>query len=232
MRNRLDRLWRKARRLWAKPTYALPFVLPQEVRGSLHQSVLTIERLAGDHHYSVALVGCQHGAGTTTLAWSLARTFADITEKSVVMVEANMHTPALAGLLNLRERPGFRELVEGSARMDEVVQQPAGERFSVVTAGDCAGDRSRTFSRSRLEQALASVREKFQMTIVDAPPLLIHPDTLSLAGCLDGLILVLRAGSDEWEVAGAARNAVSDTSAEVLGAILNRQRSYLPEWLS
>ena len=40
-----------------------PFALPQTISGTLHQTVLMIERLAENRHYSFALASCQHGAG-------------------------------------------------------------------------------------------------------------------------------------------------------------------------
>ena len=58
---------------------------------------------------------------------------------------------------------------------------------------------------------------------------MIYPDTLSLAGSLDGLVLVLKAESDEWEVAKLAKRAVSDTGIKILGAILNRKPLYIPD---
>ena len=208
-----------------------PFALPETISGTLHQTVLMIERLAENKHYSFALASCQHRAGTSSLTWSLARTFSEITEKEIAVVEANMHTPMLGKVLGLDEQPGFREFVSGSESLDNVVQQPNGERFSVITAGDCDSGNKKKFSHSNFETALVKIRDRFEITIVDTAPLLIYPDTLSLAGSLDGLILVLIAESDEWEAAKLAKKAVSDTGTNILGAILNRKPLHIPDWL-
>lgn len=209
----------------------VPLALPQAISDKLHQTVLMIERLADNSHYSFALTSCQHGAGTTSLTWSLARTFSEITEKQIVVVEANMHTPALGEVPGLEPQPGFREFVSGTESLDGVIQQPQGEYFSVITAGECGSGKKKIFSQPDLESALGKIRDRFEITIIDAAPLLIYPDTLSLADSLDGVILVLKAESDEWEVARLARNAVSDTGTNILGAILNRRPFHIPEWL-
>ena len=208
-----------------------PFALPQTISGTLHQTVLMIERLAEIRHYSFALASCQHCAGTTSLTWSLARIFSEITDKEIVIVEANMNTPILGQVLGLDEKPGFHEFVSGYENLDEVVQQPGGERFSVITAGDCDSSHRKILSQPNLERALLKIRDRFEITIVDTAPLLIYPDTLSLAGSLDGLILVLKAESDEWEVAKLAKRAASDTGTNIVGAILNRKPLYIPDWL-
>jgi Mrp family chromosome partitioning ATPase len=214
-----------------KESGGMPFALPREISSKLHQTVLMIERLAENNHYSFALAPCQHHAGTSTLTWSMARTYSEITKKEIAVVEANLHTPILGKVLGLDEKPGFCEFVSGTVNLDGIVQQPEGESFSVITAGDIGSGKKKAISQSDLESALRKIRDRFEITIVDTAPLLIYPDTLSLAGGLDGLILVLKAESDEWEVAKLARKAVSDTGTNILGAILNKRPFHIPDWL-
>lgn len=231
MLNYFSSMLSKLKSLRKKDTEGPPFALPMEISDTLHPAILTIERLAKNRHYAFAMASCSHRAGTSSLIWSMARTYAEITEKRIVVVETNMRTPILGTVLGLDERPGFREFVSGSEDLDDVIQQPDGESFSVITAGNCNSVSKKMVTQGSLERALGKIRDRFEITIVDTAPLLIYPDTLSLAGCMDGLILVLQARNDEWEVAKLAKKAVSDTGTNILGAILNRKPCYIPEWL-
>ena len=210
---------------------SLPLPLPQEMSDKLHQTIHMIERKAGKERYSFALTSCQHKAGTSSLTWSLAREYSKLSAKKIVVVEANTHTPVLASALGVSGKPGFSELVSGSATLDEVIQKPDGETFSVITAGNNNSSDRKIFNQTDIHNALRGIREQFDITIVDTAPLQIYPETESLATAVDGLILVLRAEQDKWEVAQLATRTVTDSGANLLGAIINKKPLYIPGWL-
>ena len=207
------------------------FAIPSDVNTTLHQAILLVERLAMNKHYAFAVCSCQHRTGNTTLTWSIAQLFSEISEKKIVVVEANMQTPALSHAFSLKDKPGLKEFLSANVTLEDVVQQPEGESFSVITAGNCASSSKKKFSQSSFRTALDQIRDEFEITIVDTAPVRIHSDTLSVTGSLDGLILVLEAEKDEWEVAQLVKTAVSDSGVDILGVVLNRTPYYIPDWL-
>ena len=163
MLNKFSVMLEKFKSLISKAPEGPPFALPEESSGTLHQTILMIERLAENKHYAFALASCQHRVGTSSLTWSMARTYSEITEKRIVVVETNMHTPILGKVLGLDEQPGFREFVSGSEDLDDVVQQPDGESFSVITAGNCNSVSKKVISKTNLESALGKIRDRFEI---------------------------------------------------------------------
>ena len=75
------------------------------------------------------------------------------------------------------------------------------------------------------------LREAFDLVIVDAPPIGIYPETTSLARFSNGAVLVLEAESDRQEVAEVAKRTLEAAGGSLLGAMLNKQRRYIPGWL-
>ncbi len=187
-------------------------------------------RISGDR-LSFALSACRHQAGTTTVAWNLARYVSSLHEDPVVLVEANLRRPVLADSLGLEPNPGFHGLVTGTAKLDDVIQNPDGENFWIVSAGVGDGEKPGALSQVRLQAAVSEIREKFSIAIFDTAPLMAYPDTVSIARQLDGVVLVLAAEQDKWEVAKLAIETASDAGVTALGSILNKKPLYIPNWL-
>jgi len=79
--------------------------------------------------------------------------------------------------------------------------------------------------------AVSAIQEKYAIAVFDTAPLLAYPDTVSIARYLDGMVLILQAEYDKWEVAKLAIETASDAGVNVLGSILNKKPLYIPNWL-
>ena len=66
------------------------------------------------------------------------------------------------------------------------------------------------------------------LVIVDAPPILEHPESKLLLGCTDQVVLVLRAGHTTRRQAKAALRLIEQSGVPVLGTVLNRFKGGLP----
>ncbi|MFT5152916.1 MAG: Mrp family chromosome partitioning ATPase, partial [Planctomycetota bacterium] len=64
--------------------------------------------------------------------------------------------------------------------------------------------------------------------IIDAPPLIDHPEARMLLQYADAVVLVLRARETMRADAELAQRIARDSGVEVVGTILNRFRSDLP----
>jgi len=52
-----------------------------------------------------------------------------------------------------------------------------------------------------------------------------------LASLCDGVVLVVEAGSQRWEVVCKAKEQLLKWNANTLGVVLNKRRFPIPEWL-
>ena len=204
---------------------------PSEISGRLYRSVQVLERRVSNERFSFALSSCRHRAGTTTVAWNLVRYLNSFHEEPVVLVEANLRSPCLADSLGLGSNPGFHQVATGSATLDEAVQFPGDNNVPTITAGVGRDENSTTLSQMQLRTAVSAIRERYAVSVFDTAPLLAYPDTVSIARHLDGMVLVLQAEQDKWEVAKLAIETASDAGVNTLGSILNKKPLYIPNWL-
>ncbi|MBI4692941.1 MAG: CpsD/CapB family tyrosine-protein kinase [Gammaproteobacteria bacterium] len=204
---------------------------PGEVDDQFLRGTRVLERLAGNERFALAVSSCYPGAGTSSVACSLARALAKVANHRVCLVEANVRTPGFAAAYGLNEAPGFCEFMTETCSLDAAVQVPTTDPVSVVTAGLRQAGNPWACSQAQLARGVQALRERFDIVLFDTSPLLAYSDTATLAGHLDGLILVLEAERDNFEVARLAVETAAEAGAKTLAAVLNKKPLYIPQWL-
>lgn len=67
-----------------------------------------------------------------------------------------------------------------------------------------------------------ALKEKFDLILVDTPPLLKFPDTLILNDYADGIILVVEANRTELKVIREVQTRLEQVNGKIFGVILNK----------
>ena len=72
-----------------------------------------------------------------------------------------------------------------------------------------------------MRDLVAYCAERFDIVIVDTPPIFVAADAAIIGPLADGVLFVVRAGSTESEAAQQAFQQISAVGARVIGAVLN-----------
>jgi len=87
------------------------------------------------------------------------------------------------------------------------------------------------FDSAPIASMLSTLREKFDFIIFDGSPLRDYSESSFLAGKMDGVILVVEAERTKIDVARKIRKDLESTGVTILGVVLNKKRTYIPEYL-
>ena len=207
-----------------------PTLFPS-IRERFQQAAKLAERLTRKEHFSLAFSACHHGAGTTTVALNFAAAMAD-GGKRVVLVEASFSRPQLREVLKLGPGPGSEEFLHGEASLDSVLQEHPGQPgLSVLAAGSRRPNPSTLLKQDSLARAMAQLTKSFDVVIFDTAPLIYYPNTIAISTQVDGIILVIEVERESREVVTHANNILKSAEVSLLGAVLNKKRFYIPEWI-
>jgi succinoglycan biosynthesis transport protein ExoP len=158
------------------------------------------------------------GDGKTTIAALLAESFSRLGMK-VLLIDADLRRPGLSRIMNLEASPGLSTVLREQATLDEAVREGWTEGVWLLpTAHDIeAGDLlSRNFA-----DIVEDARERFDLVLVDTPPLLSTDDPRTLATMAKGILLVVSAGATNTSV-NEAILAVEALNAPLMGIVGNR----------
>ena len=178
---------------------------------------------------SLVITSPSPAEGKTSTAANLAVTYAQQGLK-VLLVDADLRKGRLHEVFGLARRPGFTELVMGTALWEEVAHDAPVDGLEVVPTGSLPPNPVELLGGARVRRAIDLFREHFDVVLFDTPPLVAAPDASILGSLCDGVVLVVRSGSTENQAGEEAIRQLHTVGARVLGTVLNDPDSEVPKY--
>ncbi|HXV27407.1 MAG TPA: polysaccharide biosynthesis tyrosine autokinase [bacterium] len=180
----------------------------------------------GDKLFKVIQVtSAVKGEGKTTTVANLGISLAE-TGSRVLVVDADMRCPALAGLLGLEGvGSGLSDLLmNGSSCQDQVLQTRIPNLFC-LPAGKIPGNPAELLSSERMKNLVAEFQAHYDRIIIDSPPTISVTDSSILASIVDGTIFIFRAGFIPRHLCLQSKKTIETVEGHIIGCILNGAHS-------
>ncbi|HEU4928716.1 MAG TPA: hypothetical protein VFU38_02715 [Candidatus Krumholzibacteria bacterium] len=172
-----------------------------------------------------------HDEGVTTLAVAYSRLLAMHGHERVLLVELNARRPALAERLGLGPGEGVTHYFGESRALAGLIRHMPIDGFDVLRVGE--GDPTKI--QIYLEKVFPRLREEalktYDTIIIDAPPVVLSPETPPIAPLVDGVVLVVLCGKTKRETVQRSIKLIEQFNGRVLGVVLNRKRYFIPEFI-
>jgi protein-tyrosine kinase len=159
------------------------------------------------------------GEGKTFVAFNLAQSIARQPEMRVLLIDADLRSPRLHHLFGGPICPGLSDYLRGDADEYAVVQKGTNESLFLIPGGSLVSNPSELLLAERMKQLLDRITPLFDWIILDSPPSLPVHDAGILADLADGVLIVIRAGSTDAQI--AVRTVADFQGKNLLGAVLN-----------
>ncbi|KAA1380470.1 polysaccharide biosynthesis tyrosine autokinase [Aeromicrobium fastidiosum] len=172
------------------------------------------------HHKVFVVTSSLPGEGKTTTAANLALALAEGGEK-VVLVEGDLRRPKVAEYLRLESSVGLTTVLIGKLVLEDAIQSTASEGLAVLTSGSTPPNPAELLKSSSMAAVIASLREAYDIVLIDAPPLLPVTDGALLAAQADGALLVVRHGKTTTDQVTLAVERLEAVGAAPVGVIFN-----------
>jgi Mrp family chromosome partitioning ATPase len=186
--------------------------------------------LANEVRRTVVVGGAGRGSGATTVAVGLAAALAVTVRAPVLLVDGNLRGPALHTKFHVERAPGLTEVVRDGAGIAHVAHATAVPRLTLLTAGSEVKSPQSFFQLPAFREQLHAWTRDYTYVVFDSAPF--GPaDPLSLGQAVSGAVLVLEAARTVREVAAETAEEMRRAGIRVLGAVLNRRRFYVPDWI-
>jgi len=172
----------------------------------------------GDSTLAVTSAIAEEGKSVTCL--NLAMNIASTRRKKVLLLDTDMRKSNLAQRMNLEPAPGLSEFLSGKAKVKEILRNSQVPGLHAILAGSESHSTADMLAGEQFRSFLKSVRENFDVVILDTPPVLPVADALSLRDQVDRFLLVFRAGFTPYPM---LRQAIEEIGEQkVLGVVINR----------
>lgn len=140
--------------------------------------------------------------------------------KHILIIDADMRKPTQHRIFNLAPH-GLSNCIAMNMTFAEAVQASEYPNLDILAAGPVPPNPSELLGSEKMRDILAEAKDAYDFVLVDMPPVLAVTDAVVLASRIDGIIMVVRAGSTPLDDAKGAKNILKQGGANLMGAVLN-----------
>jgi tyrosine-protein kinase Etk/Wzc len=158
--------------------------------------------------------------GKSLLASNLAMAFADAGYRTL-LIDGDVRRGRLHDTFGVEQSPGLTDLLAGQARPDQIARRSSNEKLLVIPAGSRAANAPELLMSDGLRRLLLTAGPVFDVVLVDSPPLGAGADPFALGVASTNMLMVLRAGQTDRQMAAAKLDILDRLPVRVLGAVLN-----------
>lgn len=171
---------------------------------------------------TIAITSSTTSEGKSTMVSNFAISLAQ-EDKKVLILDCDLRRPRVHKLFNISNDKGITSILMGASTLDDAVYNSTDiEGLSIITAGPIPPNPSELLSSNRMKEFLESVKDKYDMIILDTPPVGLVTDAAILSASIDGTLLVVEVGETETGQAEYAKELLDKVNANILGVVLNK----------
>ena len=161
--------------------------------------------------------------GKSFVASNLAVAFADAGFRTL-LIDGDVRCGRLHRVLKLPRKPGLTDLLAGQATIEQVVQATTYRTLTFIASGTRTHGGPALVSSAALPRMLAGLRPHHDAIIMDSSPLAAGADAFALGTASGTMVMVLRTGVSDRELAQTKLEVLDHLPIRILGAVLNDVR--------
>ena len=203
-------------------------------RSILSEILLSRPMINGNQYRgkTIGILGVEEGGGASTVAVGLALASSEDAGLRTTLIDFDLTKRTVSSAFDLNGSPGFAELVSGEADQEDCVQHFKKRPLSLIAGSSTRSNRRFEAEPLEVMRVLNELRDVNALVIVDLPPASRPDQTLSIAQHIDHVIVVIESEKTGLVEAKRLIRQLEASNADVVGIILNKSRTYLPNWLS
>ena len=199
---------------------------PKTALTEAYVAIQTALQFSTPHGFPASLVVTStrpaEGKSTTALSLALGQQRRGM---SVILVDADMRSPSIhkiAGGSNVR---GVSNYLTGDNDLDKLVNRGAEGQLDTLFAGPQPPNAADLLASQRFSQLIRDLTSKYQVVVVDAPPVMGLADAPLVASAVEATVYVIEAHSTPTSLIRLALQRLAASRANILGVALTKFQS-------
>ena len=173
--------------------------------------------------------------GKTTLAANLATAMAQLKERKVLFIDADLRSTKPRTVLPVQKTllspAGLTNFLQGEIDACDIIHHSDTHNLFVIPRGGDSSNPLELLHSEQMIKLLRWCRDGGFHVIIDSPPILPVTDSMVLANLVDGVLLVVSAGETKMEPCRQSLRRLADSGGKVLGVVIQKVRkAHLPQY--
>ncbi|HBS1605317.1 polysaccharide biosynthesis tyrosine autokinase [Klebsiella pneumoniae subsp. pneumoniae] len=186
----------------------------RSLRTSLHFAMLEAKNNV------LMISGASPNAGKTFVSTNLAATIS-LANKSVLFIDADLRKGYVHKMLGNEGKSGLSDILSGQANVEETIISVPDGQFDYIERGQVPPNPAELLMHPRFEKLLAWASAKYDLVIIDTPPILAVTDAAIIGRYAGTTLLVARFESNTVKEIEVSITRFEQSGVNVKGCILN-----------
>lgn len=139
----------------------------------------------------VMITSSTSGEGKSFVALNLAGIFS-VSNKKAVVVGLDLRKPAMQKFMDVSNKDGVSTYIIGRSTIDEIINPTEFPGLFVITSGPVPPNPAELFETPQFAKLIEELRARFDIVILDTPPVALVTDAMLIAQQADATIFVVR----------------------------------------
>lgn len=186
----------------------------RSLRTSLHFAMMEAK------NNIIAISGPSPGVGKSFISVNLATVLAQ-SGKKVLIIDADMRKGYLQTQFGMKWDDGLSDLLSGRLTLEQVTKTSQIQDLDVITRGQIPPNPSELLMHSNFTKLVEQVKDKYDIVIIDTPPILAVTDPAIVSAHTGTTLLVTRFGQNHAREIELTRNRFEQNGIDVKGVVFN-----------
>jgi capsular exopolysaccharide synthesis family protein len=175
---------------------------------------------AGHAPRTLLITSSQPAEGKTTTSVNTAISLAQ-TGAAVLIIDADLRRPRVHKVFGLKNTAGLSNYLAGDSDLASLIQV-AMPNLYVLPVGPLPPNPAELLGSPKMKQAVETLSANFDYIVIDSPPVSSFADSLILSSLVEGVIIVVKAGTTPREMAQRTKAHLQSVGAKILGVVVNQ----------
>lgn len=168
----------------------------------------------------IAISGPSPGVGKSFISVNLATVLAQ-SGKKVLIIDADMRKGYLQTQFGMQWDDGLSDYLSGRLNLEQITKHSQVQDLDVITRGQIPPNPSELLMHSNFSKLVAEVSGKYDIVIIDTPPILAVTDPAIVSAHTGTTLLVTRFGQNHAREIELTRNRFEQNGIDVKGVVFN-----------
>lgn len=176
----------------------------------------------------ILFLSAKEGEGTSTIVREFAGIAAKKLGKQVFLLDTGKHALQKCMFLHITPDCGWEEVATSGPGTGQGIRR--GELdIEMCPPGPASGNGRINFYSPAITDYWESLRERYDLVLIDSAPASVSPDGIEIARGVDGVVIVVEAEKTRWQVVENLKQKIENRGGNILGIVFNKRRFYIPD---
>jgi capsular exopolysaccharide synthesis family protein len=162
------------------------------------------------------------GEGKSLTIFNLAYINAELGTKTI-LVDADLHRPRQHKIMEVSNKCGLANILLGEVELDDTIVKTKLDKLDFISSGkvDSGGSIHGLLDTSRMIKLIEELKERYDMVLFDAPPMMGVSDASVIVRDVEGVIMVVQHRKYPRTVSKRAKDMIDSVGGNLVGVVLN-----------